>query len=159
MVENLTTCLAPRCRTRSRILGVQPIFTRFAPHSWEDGLVDRSGRRCRCRWCRLCEPRRLVAASFGGLVEKVLFAWVANRWPVLETALTQAPTRSVLFMERSPQGRTQPHPPTPSTTTRTAREWQDSSVAPIMGSLPRSLWPHDVVVWVSSSAQGSVRRR
>ena len=32
-------------------------------------------------------------------------------------------------------------------------------LAPIMGSLPRSLWPHDVVVWVRSSAQGSVRRR
>ena len=32
-------------------------------------------------------------------------------------------------------------------------------LAPIMGSLPHSLWPHDVVVWVCSSAQGSVRRR
>ena len=36
----------------------------------------------------------------------------------------------------------------PSTTTRIARECQDSSAAPIMGSLPRSLWPHDVVVFV-----------
>ena len=33
-----------------------------------------------------------------------------------------------------------------STTTRIAWECQDSSVALIMGSLPRSLWPHDVVV-------------
>ena len=32
-------------------------------------------------------------------------------------------------------------------------------LAPITGSLPRSLRPHDVVVWVRSSAQGSVRRR
>ena len=32
-------------------------------------------------------------------------------------------------------------------------------LAPIMGSLPHSLRPHDVVVWVRSSAQGSVRRR
>ena len=28
-----------------------------------------------------------------------------------------------------------------------------------MGSLPRALWPHDVVVWVRSSAQGGVQRR
>ena len=28
-----------------------------------------------------------------------------------------------------------------------------------LGSLPRSLWLHDEVVWVRSSAQGSVRRR
>ena len=27
-------------------------------------------------------------------------------------------------------------------------------LAPITGSLPRSLWPHDVVVWVRSSARG-----
>ena len=35
---------------------------------------------------------------------------------------------------------------TPSTTAGIARECQNLSVAPIMGSLPRSLWPQDVVV-------------
>ena len=123
------------------------------PPSWEGGLVDWSGRRCRCRWCRLCEPRRLVAASFGGLVEKVLFAWVANRWPVLETALTQAPTRSVLFMERSPQGRTQPHPPTPSTTTRTKTRASSSHREPTPLTLASrccsALWFERLVVDVS----------
>ena len=49
--------------------------------------------------------------------------------------------------------------PTPSTTTRIARVCQDSDMAPITGSLPRFLWPHDVVVWVRSSTQGSVQRR
>ena len=28
------------------------------------------------------------------------------------------------------------------------------SVAPIVGSLPRSLWPHDVIVWVRSLCPG-----
>ena len=37
---------------------------------------------------------------------------------------------------------------TRSTTTRIAREFQYLSVAPIMGSLPRPLWPHDVVACV-----------
>ena len=45
---------------------------------------------------------------------------------------------------------------TPSTTTRIARECQGSSVAPTMGDPPCSLWPHDVVVWIHSSAQVSV---
>ena len=32
-------------------------------------------------------------------------------------------------------------------------------MAPIMESLPRSLWPHDVVVWVRSSRPGECTRR
>ena len=40
-----------------------------------------------------------------------------------------------------------------------ARVCQDSGVSPITGSLPRFLWPHNVVVWVRSSAQGSIQRR
>ena len=32
-------------------------------------------------------------------------------------------------------------------------------MAPVVGCLPRSLWPQDVVVWVRSSAQRSVRWR
>ena len=47
----------------------------------------------------------------------------------------------------------------PSTTARVARECQYSRVAPIVVSLPRSLWPHDVAVCVRSFAQGSVQRR
>ena len=46
------------------------------------------------------------------------------------------------------------HHHTPSTTTRIAQECQDSSVAPIVGSLRRSLWPHDVVVCVRSHRPG-----
>ena len=49
--------------------------------------------------------------------------------------------------------------PTPSTTTRIARVCQDSGVAPITESLPRFLWPHDVMMWVRSSTQGRVQRR
>ena len=41
--------------------------------------------------------------------------------------------------------------------TRIAWNCQSLDVAPIMGSLPRSLWPHNMVVVFAHAAQGNIQ--